>query len=482
MVSFEKNKGVLFVKRKGKNDGIYYHKLNKIFISITFVFLFMLLVYSALFIRQQKKENDITITNVAVNKIQLYTTSFEIIQNKIDMFKKSDKLSNWIESDNQVEKAFALIKLYKDITTRTSILGEMDYSITVIDPFFDKVVCSGGTYDIENYLKNESGMNLEALSKTISSFETSDGDMMQPLYDDNNKLSELYLFSKASFDKGYVIVDASIRINKILQNQNGINIGFVSPIGDILEGEVGSFSDETRKQIVNHAHKTNLNDINVFDNHFFLKQLKGLPWTTVVEMVPNNEGLTFLVIILVTFILLITMLIYFVGMRTKAQLYSPIKAIVDENNNSEDSIVVENNDEFAFFKSMNERVHTLTTELQDVLEKQDKLILQKYNLDLIEGRVLEKDKDDTTNLFVGYMGEEAKRKAIGLTNKLRLEHIRTTTDLMGKSVKTQMKYANKIQAKYSFIIGETELETMEVKVKNMDTGEQESMVFDQIGA
>lgn len=86
------------------------------------------------------------------------------------------------------------------------------------------------------------------------------------------------------------------------------------------------------------------------------------------------------------------------------------------------------------------------------------------------------------DLFIGYMGEQAKKKAVSLTNQLRGQHIRTVTDLMNKSVKAQMKYANKINAKYSFIIGDSELETMEVNVKNMDTGEQEAIIFEQIGA
>lgn len=92
------------------------------------------------------------------------------------------------------------------------------------------------------------------------------------------------------------------------------------------------------------------------------------------------------------------------------------------------------------------------------------------------------EDSEKIDLFIGYMGDEAKKKAMALTNQLRMDHIKTATDLMGKSVKAQMKYANKIHAKYALIIGESELETMEVKVKNMDTGEQEAMLFQQVGS
>jgi YesN/AraC family two-component response regulator len=454
-------KGVLFVKQRGKINGLYYHKLNKIFIYITLVVLFMLIIYSAFFIRQQKQENDNTIRNVAINKIQLYSTSFEIIQNKIDMFKESDKLLNWVKSENEVEKGFALIKLYKDITTRTSILGDMDYTITVIDPFSDKVICSGGTYDIKNYLKNESGMEFTTLNQTIDSFKISDNDVMQPLYDDNDRLSELYLFSKAEIDDVYVIIVASIHINKILQNQKGINIGFVSSAGDIIEGTQGSFNELKSETIKELAKKTNLNDINIIENNYFLKQLKGLPWTIVVEMVPNNENMIYLVIVLCSFMFLITLSIYFVGMKAKTQLYSPIKEIVDNSPKSNDSIDVDNNDEFAFFKSINERVNSLTTELKMVLEKQEKLIAQKYNLDLIEGIISEKDLLDTTNYFVGYMDADTITKEVN--KQLLLQLILELTIGLDENILCIRKDSSKV----IFIIKASSLEEASKYIKEM---------------
>lgn len=86
------------------------------------------------------------------------------------------------------------------------------------------------------------------------------------------------------------------------------------------------------------------------------------------------------------------------------------------------------------------------------------------------------------DLFVGAMGDLSKVKATGLANKLRAEGVRTATDLLGKSVKNQMKYANKIGARYSFIVGDNELETGEVVIKDMETGDRETVKFEHIAS
>jgi len=88
--------------------------------------------------------------------------------------------------------------------------------------------------------------------------------------------------------------------------------------------------------------------------------------------------------------------------------------------------------------------------------------------------------DAKVDLYVGYMGDRARKKAFGITNTLRAAGIRTSTDLFGKSVKNQMKYANKINAKYSLIIGDNELETGEVVIKNMETGDRADVKIEEI--
>ena len=52
-------------------------------------------------------------------------------------------------------------------------------------------------------------------------------------------------------------------------------------------------------------------------------------------------------------------------------------------------------------------------------------------------------------------------------------------DLMGRGVKAQMKYANKIGARFSAVIGENELEQKKITIKNMVSGETKEMALDK---
>ena len=78
-------------------------------------------------------------------------------------------------------------------------------------------------------------------------------------------------------------------------------------------------------------------------------------------------------------------------------------------------------------------------------------------------------KPEPPVLYVGMMGN-VTAEALRLIMQLRSEGITVETDYLGKSVKAQMKYANKIGARYVVIIGENELESGKVKVKNMLEG------------
>ena len=79
---------------------------------------------------------------------------------------------------------------------------------------------------------------------------------------------------------------------------------------------------------------------------------------------------------------------------------------------------------------------------------------------------------ETPDLYVGILGSEARAKAYKLVNEIRKSGLIVETDYMDRSVKAQMKYANKIGAKKAVIIGENELEKDGANVKDMATGEQ----------
>ena len=74
-------------------------------------------------------------------------------------------------------------------------------------------------------------------------------------------------------------------------------------------------------------------------------------------------------------------------------------------------------------------------------------------------------------IFVCNMGDDAKTFAMKLTDDLRKAGISASCDNMKKSLKAQMKYADKIKSEYTVIIGDNEISSGECSLKNMTTGE-----------
>ncbi|MFA7637049.1 MAG: histidine--tRNA ligase [Monoglobales bacterium] len=83
-------------------------------------------------------------------------------------------------------------------------------------------------------------------------------------------------------------------------------------------------------------------------------------------------------------------------------------------------------------------------------------------------------------IFVCNMGENAKNYVIKLTNDLRQKGISASCDNMKKSLKAQMKYADKIGFEYTAIVGDNEIETGMVNLKNMATGENTELKISEI--
>lgn len=82
-------------------------------------------------------------------------------------------------------------------------------------------------------------------------------------------------------------------------------------------------------------------------------------------------------------------------------------------------------------------------------------------------------------LFVASMGEKANIKAGQIVHNLRSEGFYADYDVVGRSLKAQMKYADKIDAKFSIVLGDNELESGKANLKNMETGEVKEVKFDE---
>ena len=85
-------------------------------------------------------------------------------------------------------------------------------------------------------------------------------------------------------------------------------------------------------------------------------------------------------------------------------------------------------------------------------------------------------------VFIVALGDTAKAKAFSLQQELRGNDMYAEIDLMGRSMKGQMKSANKLHADYTVIIGDDELAKGEAQVRNMATKEQISVPLDGIVA
>ncbi len=90
------------------------------------------------------------------------------------------------------------------------------------------------------------------------------------------------------------------------------------------------------------------------------------------------------------------------------------------------------------------------------------------------------EAEPVVELYVGILGKEARASAYKLVQKLRAAGVIVETDYMDRSVKAQMKYANKIGARNTVIIGADELKNNKVNVKNMESGEQVEVALDQL--
>lgn len=81
---------------------------------------------------------------------------------------------------------------------------------------------------------------------------------------------------------------------------------------------------------------------------------------------------------------------------------------------------------------------------------------------------------ETIDVYVASLGEEAQNQARKIVAQLRSEGIKAETDIMDRGIKAQMKYADRVGAKYVVVIGDEELENGVVNIKNMQNGETQS--------
>ncbi len=99
---------------------------------------------------------------------------------------------------------------------------------------------------------------------------------------------------------------------------------------------------------------------------------------------------------------------------------------------------------------------------------------------LLEAQGIELPKPSGCDIYIAPMGENASYEAAAIVADLRAGGISAQTDVVGRSLKAQMKYADKIGAKYTMVLGDDEIAQGKAKVKNMDNGETTEMELAEI--
>jgi histidyl-tRNA synthetase len=93
--------------------------------------------------------------------------------------------------------------------------------------------------------------------------------------------------------------------------------------------------------------------------------------------------------------------------------------------------------------------------------------------------------EDATNssgadLFVAALGEKAQKFGFKLVNELRRTGIAAEMDYTDKSLKSQMKRADKLNSSFTLIMGEKEMEDKQAPLRNRKTKEQQELSFDNL--
>ena len=89
----------------------------------------------------------------------------------------------------------------------------------------------------------------------------------------------------------------------------------------------------------------------------------------------------------------------------------------------------------------------------------------------LDNENIEIPKENLFDLYIGARGDEERKVAFKLASDLRVLGVKCEINHMGRSVKAEMKYANKLGASFTTILGEDELNNKKINLKRMSDGE-----------
>ena len=98
----------------------------------------------------------------------------------------------------------------------------------------------------------------------------------------------------------------------------------------------------------------------------------------------------------------------------------------------------------------------------------------------MENNNIEIENPQSTDIYIVTIGDEAKTKSFKLLRELRYNHISADSDHLDRSVKAQFKYSDKINSKFTIVIGDDELANDSATLKNMQTSEQTTVKLSEL--
>lgn len=98
----------------------------------------------------------------------------------------------------------------------------------------------------------------------------------------------------------------------------------------------------------------------------------------------------------------------------------------------------------------------------------------------LENNNIEIKNPQATDIYIATIGEAAKIKSFKILKDLRYNHISSENDHLDRSIKAQFKYSDKINSKFTIVIGDDELANDTATLKNMATSEQTTIKLSEI--
>ena len=99
---------------------------------------------------------------------------------------------------------------------------------------------------------------------------------------------------------------------------------------------------------------------------------------------------------------------------------------------------------------------------------------------ILEAKGIEIPKPAGCDVFIATLGERPKTFGLKLAKDLRAKGYSVLTDVMGRGLKAQLKYADRSDARYTVVIGDDELEKGVVTLRDMDNSTQKEIAIDKI--